>query len=938
MPHVPPNLSQLPGVWAVAALWVASLGCARDDTLKVFVEDPVAPEARITVPGDGQRFVKETMTTFSAIVSDEDSEAEELSVSWTSDKDGRLEGSIELVDGIHTLRTDTLSLGSHVITVEAIDLDVQSGTDTVEVLVVKNTPPQIAINVPAVESTWSDGSTVWVTAQVSDAEDEPAALRMSWTLDDSPVLSASSTPTSAGEATHGFEGLSVQAHTVGVTVTDAHGESSQATVAFTVVYGDVDGDGFISTDVGGDDCDDSDAQVHPDADEICDELDNDCDGLVDIEDDSLTGAVTGHLDGDGDGFGSEAEQISCDPSTLIEDDTDCDDTEPAVFPGAPEICNEIDDDCDGLVDGDDPDTDLDSDGHSVCDGDCDDEDADVHPDAVEVCDEVDNDCDGTSDGESALGAVAYYIDLDGDGYGSEDSITLACSEPAGHTLDTSDCNDGDDEIHPGAEEVCGDGIDNDCDGSPGDCKWEGEVALDEASHVTYGEDSDDSIASDLAAGDLDGDGLADLIIGAHRADSVAMNSGSVYLVPGPLTETWGSLESHASLRLDGSDLSDWAGEAITLGDLDDDGWLDLVVGAAQVNTDAGANSGAVYVHYGPLLSSGMLEDGAAVISGESNSDRLGKGLGTGDINGDGLVDLVMGSEDNNNYASDAGAVYIYLGDGGRLSGSMDVGSADTRLYSTQAVMEFGQHVLMSEDVNGDGLDDLLVAAPRSDEAAESAGAVYLFLGHSSDYELGSAVLHTTAQAEYRGHAERDYAGSSIASLGDVDGDGRVEFAIGAPNTDSLTTSDRDLGTVYLMLSPSLAGSTDLETGADVRLRGLDDDNIFGSSVAGDFDLDADGELDLAIGAPEERREWANQGVTYLLYGPLPDLPSDLVLSGDEDASFIGEAASDKAGRVVLGADLNDDGLDDLSIGAPGMTPASGLTDAGAIYVLFGGGM
>jgi hypothetical protein len=109
-------------------------------------------------------------------------------------------------------------------------------------------------------------------------------------------------------------------------------------------------------------------------------------------------------------------------------------------------------------------------------------------------------------------------------------------------------------------------------------------------------------------------------------------------------------------------------------------------------------------------------------------------------------------------------------------------------------------------------------------------------------------------------------------------------------------------------------------------------------VAGDFDLDADGELDLAIGAPEERRGWANQGVTYLLYGPLPDLSSDLTLSGDEDASFIGEAASDKAGRVVLGADLNDDGLDDLSIGAPGMTPASGLTDAGAIYVLFGGGM
>jgi len=76
----------------------------------------------------------------------------------------------------------------------------------------------------------------------------------------------------------------------------------------------------------------------------------------------------------------------------------------------------------------------------------------------------------------------------------------------------------------------------------------------------------------------------------------------------------------------------------------------------------------------------------------------------------------------------------------------------------------------------------------------------------------------------------------------------------------------------------------------------------------------------------------------LIYGPITDLPAELTVTGGEDASFVGEAASDQAGRVLLGADLNDDGLDDLSIGAPGMSPTSGMSDAGATYVLFGGGM
>ena len=938
MPHHTAQRSLLQTPVLGLGLWIAASGCARDDTLKVFREDPIAPKARITDPATNQRFVVNSTATFNATVSDEDHDPEDLTITWRSDVAGAVEGTKELIDGVSTFRTDELSLGQHVITVEVVDPDTEVGSDSVEITIVQNTAPKIVINAPSDESVWSDGDTVWVAVQVSDDEDDAAALRLDWSLDGEPVLGATSSADATGEAAHGFEGLSVDAHTVEVTVIDVQGDTASASVNFSVVYGDVDGDGFISTEVGGEDCDDTNAEIHPDAIEVCDDIDNDCDTLIDIDDDSLEGAYTGHLDTDGDGYGSTDVLTSCDADALISDDSDCDDDNASVFPGAEEICNEIDDDCDGLIDGLDPDTDQDGDGHTTCDGDCDDEDATVHPDATEVCDEVDNDCDGTTDGATATDAISYYIDDDGDGYGSPDSVTLACEEPSGHTLDTSDCNDGDDEIHPGAEELCGDGIDNDCDGEPGDCKWTGDVPLDEADHVTYGEDDEDNIASSMQVGDLNGDGINDLIIGAHKADPTALNSGALYLVPGPLSETWGSLETHAELRLDGAEESDWAGESHTLADIDDDGWLDLIVGAPQADMSTGSNAGAAYVHYGPITGSGMLADGDAVIAGESSNDRLGKGMAAGDLDGDGVIDLAIGAEDNDNYATTAGAVYLYLGGGGRLSGDLSVTDADTRFYATQANMEFGQTISFPGDVNGDGRDDLLIGAPRSDDGEESAGGVYLFLGHESDYSLGNAVLHTVAQAEYLGEDPRDYAGTALDSLGDVDGDGRAEFAIGAFKTDSDVTTDGDVGSAYLMLDPDLSGTVSLAAEADVSIHGVVDDQILGSSLAGNFDLDSDGELDLAIGSPSERRGYANQGVTYLLYGPLTALPAELSLAGSEDAAFIGEAASDRAGTVLVTGDMNNDGMDDLGISATGMSPVSGLWDTGATYVLFGGGM
>ncbi|MBN2800235.1 MAG: hypothetical protein JXX28_13935 [Deltaproteobacteria bacterium] len=217
---------------------------------------------------------------------------------------------------------------------------------------------------------------------------------------------------------------------------------------------DADGDGYLSYQ----DCDDLDAAVNAGATEVCDGIDNDCDGAVD--EDALDASAF-HADADGDGFGSEVVAVmSClQPEGYVEDATDCDDGDADFHPGAPEDCAVPEDfNCDGSVGY----ADADGDGFPACE-ECDDGDAGVNPGALEVCDGIDNDCDGTAD-VGAVDADTWYGDADGDGYGDPLLTTEACALPEGYARRADDCDDGAAEVHPGADERCN-GLDDDCDGS-----------------------------------------------------------------------------------------------------------------------------------------------------------------------------------------------------------------------------------------------------------------------------------------------------------------------------------------------------------------------------------------------------------------------------------------------------------------------------------------
>lgn len=250
---------------------------------------------------------------------------------------------------------------------------------------------------------------------------------------------------------------------------DAYGVSATTTVWCALPSG-------YATSTG--DCDDNNAAKNPGATEICDGVDNNCNGQID---DGAT-TTTYYYDNDNDGYGGNATstQACQKPNGYSVTNNDCNDFKANTYPGAQEFCDSIDNDCDGTVDESCTNTyyrDYDGDGYGnpadsttgtsqpsgyVTDKtDCNDSNSAIHPGVTEICDSVDNDCDGSVD-EGVK--TTYYYDYDNDGYGLSASSTTSCTKPDKYVANSQDCNDNNQNIHPGVNDIC-DGIDNDCDGT-----------------------------------------------------------------------------------------------------------------------------------------------------------------------------------------------------------------------------------------------------------------------------------------------------------------------------------------------------------------------------------------------------------------------------------------------------------------------------------------
>ena len=638
-----------------------------------------------------------------------------------------------------------------------------------------------------------------------------------------------------------------------------------------VGYVNADGDAYSACE----DCDDSSALNFPGASEYCDGEDNDCDGTADES--SAMDAGIWYADFDSDGFGDPASRLaSCTvASGYVSDDTDCDDGDGQVWPGAAELCDGVDHDCDGLVD----------------------EDASVD-------------------------AVVWYQDADGDGYGSATGSTTACSEPAGHVGDATDCDDGNAAVNPGAMEVCDNELDDDCDGLAGVCDW-GDTDLSAADAIFEGEARTDFAGISVAgAGDVNADGYDDMLIGAYGAAGSDPDSGAAYLVLGQSAPESLGLGS-ADAQYTGEATNDQAGVSVAgVGDVNADGYADLLVGAF-FNDDAGSDAGAAYLILGGLApASSSLGAADAEYASQSPYDYAGVHMSAaGDVDGDGFADLLIGASGSDAGGTSAGAAFLILGRATPVAAGL--ASADAEYTGSAPADYAGAWASGGGDVDGDGLDDILVGAYANDDAGTDAGAAYLILGLASPVSLTLSA----ADAVYSGAAAGDQAGSSAANDGDLNADGYSDVVVSATGNDD---AGGDAGAAYLVLGGPMPASTSLSS-ADAEYTGEAISDFAGYPATHAGDLDADGFDDLLLGAQGNDDGGSYAGAVYLVLGGAS--PASVALSGAA-AELQGEEAWDQAGFAASGAgDVNADGRVDLLVGAYQNSGAAYY--AGAAYLMLG---
>ena len=570
---------------------------------------------------------------------------------------------------------------------------------------------------------------------------------------------------------------------------------------------------------------------------------------------------------------------------------DCDDADAAVNPGADEVWYDgVDQDCDGGSDDD-----ADRDGYPSSD-DCDDTDAGINPGAEEIFyNGIDEDCGGLDDD-----------DADGDTWGIDE-----------------DCDDTNPDIRPDAVDVCGDGVDNNCDGELTGCGVWQDQSVSTADATLYGDAGGDRLGQGdpgvASVGDLDGDGSPDLAVSAIFESSVASRQGAVYIVSGAPSGT-DNIGNVASVKLSGDDANDWAGYAVAAaGDVDGDGNADLLVGATRDDT-AGTDAGVAFLLHGPVDADATLAARAdAAFTGEAAGDIAGEVSWAGDVNGDGLADLLVGAQWS---GSNTGAAYVVLGPastGGSLA------AADLVYRGEAADDEATSSLAGVGDTDGDGLDDLAIGARNADQAGENAGCVYVVLGSDATGDLSLSTASATLTGEGAG-AEVGW-GVSVAGAGDVNADGYADVIIGARNDSEAAAN---AGAAYVVLGPVDAGTWSLSL-ADAKLLGETADNYTGDSVSTAGDVDGDGIDDVMVGSGYNSLGALEGGAAYLVRGPLEGTTS---LS---DADGILRAAAEQDRLRVRGAgDLDADGNADLLVTAQ-LADDGDEADAGALYFFRGVG-
>ncbi len=448
--------------------------------------------------------------------------------------------------------------------------------------------------------------------------------------------------------------------------------------------------------------------------------------------------------------------------------------------------------------------------------------------------------------------------------------------------------------------------------------------------------NDNTGSSVSAAGDVNHDGIADIIIGAQNANSG--NAGKTYVVFGKAS-AWtssislGTLNGTNGFELDGVSGDRSGSSANAAGDVNNDGIADIIIGAYNANSQAGKT----YVVFGkasawtsPISLSTLNGANGFELDGVSAVDQSGLSVSAaGDINNDGIADIIIGAPFAN---SSAGKIYVVFGKASAWSSPI---SLNTTLnvangFELDGVAGYsGWPVSAAGDVNNDGIADIIIGAPY---ANSQAGKTYVVFGKASGWTSPTSLstLNGANGFELDGVSANDNSGSSVNVAGDVNNDGIADIIIGAYNANS------GAGKTYVVFGKASGWMSPISlstlNGANgFELDGVSANDYSGSSVSAAGDVNNDGIADIIIGA---FRANSFSGKTYVVFGKASGWSSPIslgTLNGANGFELDGVSADDRSGYSVSTAgDVNNDGIADIIIGA-----VFANTAAGKAYVVFG---
>ena len=644
---------------------------------------------------------------------------------------------------------------------------------------------------------------------------------------------------------------------------DGYGSPNQSQQTFDC---DVD-EGWVGL---GGDCDEAQVLINPGRPELCNGVDDDCSGEVD---DQPVDGVLFYVDEDGDGYGAmdSGEAACAQPSGSVAEGGDCDDADAAFHPGAAEDCEQdVDFNCDGFV----GEVDNDQDGYPACE-DCDDGEPTAFPGGEEICDDlnIDEDCDGKADdNDTQIGTFTmsrWYADADGDGYGDTDDWVLACDSPAGRVSDNADCDEGNAAVSPGAREDCGNGIDDDCDGDTDVCDgWSirtaegkldlssgigrnvfvlpdlngdgreevglatqfdtphvyifagpmtGDVSLDDALYTYDQAGSFYSPDAVMAAGDVTGDGVPDLVIGESTYSLNGNYEGGVFVLAGPLTSGEYDVTPHALVTETVSIPGGRVGAGVTLGDVDNDTVTDLVVTLGNYYPEfTQADVGALYIYLGPFTGQVEAAEPDASLIGVTHASTFGNTVCVDDLDGDGYRDVVA-------TAPGDGAAYVFLS---VTQGQRSADDADDVIETPAGHASYASGACL--DFNGDGLVDFAsgygdYTGSGWDGGSTNYGGVWLWTDLTGDPALGDRALFVEG-------GQNSWLGLDMAVAKDWNtGDG---LWVSGPHWVNNSSSE---GGMYLLEGP-MTGSYNIGD-IEKAFVGETNDNVGEYLASGDLDGD-----------------------------------------------------------------------------------------------------